>query len=183
MSGNVPRRVTDGVTCRPVLRRLFTIASAVSLLLCVATCVLWVRSTGGPPWDEVYAVRATCSYGLGMEPGRAVGFLQRQGPAYRGGDPGDAWFDPGGVRYVRVTADGVRRWNLVLPAWLVAAAAAVPPVCWLVAPLRRRHRGRSGLCPSCGYDLRATPDRCPECGRAVPHAGPGPDGAPERETP
>jgi hypothetical protein len=57
--------------------------------------------------------------------------------------------------------------RISFPYWSLFFAVSAGP--WLLlspAILRSHRRRRRGLCPSCGYDLRATPGRCPECGRA-----------------
>lgn len=37
---------------------------------------------------------------------------------------------------------------------------------WTFRVETKRRQIARGVCPSCGYDLRATPERCPECGAA-----------------
>lgn len=53
-----------------------------------------------------------------------------------------------------------------LPLWSVFFAT--PPLLWLCRRLRRRRLIRQGRCRVCGYDLRASPASCPECGTASP---------------
>jgi predicted Zn-ribbon and HTH transcriptional regulator len=48
--------------------------------------------------------------------------------------------------------------------WPLAAVATVLPAIWVGKFHRRRLRVALGQCAACGYDLRATPERCPECG-------------------
>lgn len=61
---------------------------------------------------------------------------------------------------------------IVIPCWALAIPAATPPMLlWGIPWLRhRRRKSRDwrGLCPACGYDLRASVGRCPECGAEPP---------------
>lgn len=53
---------------------------------------------------------------------------------------------------------------VVLPWWLVQGALVLLCVGAFVPMKRHLHRVRTGLCWHCGYDIRTTRDRCPECG-------------------
>jgi hypothetical protein len=74
-----------------------------------------------------------------------------------------------GLFYWNATAVGFSQNGFVvaLPLWLIGGVSAVILVLWATKYIiyRRLHPEPSGLCSNCGYDLRATPDCCPECGK------------------
>ena len=85
--------------------------------------------------------------------------------------------EPGRPDWVRPERSGIQQYSyfsfgarplvnelsvLNFPQYLVMVLLAFPAVLWLKSRFRSRKVGT--FCQRCGYDLRATPDRCPECG-------------------
>lgn len=113
------------------------------------------------------------------EPGRAAEGMNGYYDVRRWAD------NPGLIRRPDwVTAGfGVRRWQQTvtaygpaytnyylgasIPFWLLAVLCGVGPALHARRQRVRRRRRAGGLCLACGYDLRGTPEQCPECGTGV----------------
>ena len=182
-----------------MIRRLFMILSALSLLLCVALCALWLRSF---VWEDsvclgrlenrnrIFYLTSNSGH-LEMEVSRynrrRIQFVcDDAGPVPVATKPPEVsegpWFGYS-TRTLRSIAsekaERVPRFRTSLagppsrraiehqidaPYWLMVLIMSLLTLA-AVYIRRRSHLSRAaGLCPSCGYDLRATPDQCPECG-------------------
>jgi hypothetical protein len=180
---------------RRTIRIFINIATAFSALLCILILGLWVRSYSTS--ERLIYRDTDGARHLRSAPGHIVlGFdlsdWSHQPSSYYGwrfesdpptsavndlievlvlsissGDTSEHW-DHGGFAWSRWRSASRKSSiaRLVLPFWFLVLFTAILPLSRLLFRLRTK-RDPHGLCRLCGYDLRATPDRCPECGTAV----------------
>ena len=170
----------------------YTLASLTifSLLLCLLICFAWLRSfrlfetiewdtANGRAFISSSGGRGAIAYVKILEPvGQILDPIGHGGTIYRrNGDPlpladeGPSLSEVGHHVHCFLfdwrdghSTEWFRRWRLILPWWLPFTLTALLPALALQHRLRHARRARTGFCPKCDYDLRATPNRCPECG-------------------
>lgn len=165
------------MTHRPTkhrLRILLNALTALSLILCVATVLLWLRSYSPHPPPKMYGDHRFYDRGFGASYRGAL-TLVHYNPEHGRDRPFDelSWrlhdFELSRWQGGNGWNSGWQYTSVGAPCWAVCLVTAILPILWVYR--RRKQPFRPGLCPTCGYDLRATPDRCPECGTIRPEKG------------
>ena len=173
---------------RPLARLLPNAATFLSVVMCLAAIAAWVRSEFAKDtfqwhsprsrlfWTFGYA-EGLCWFGRmdassGLPPGFTV---SSSVPPGRWAVESNLRANPDHVNFAGVlwsreqtvptTADDTDIRVLAIPLGIPIAMSAPLTARAIFLLVKRRRRPKPGLCPSCGYDLRATPERCPECGR------------------
>jgi len=155
-----------------MLRHLYLIPLVLSLLLFAATIWLWVRSYQGP--DELtWQTQSGRLYELISGHGTfdilcIPRWPQKEGTRYYRENPHVYYGTRYSKRLLGFGTDviwpeyGGRYVNI--PHWFVTCICAGAAFLFARVWWRRRVRDLAGRCGKCGYDMRATPQRCPECG-------------------
>ena len=146
--------------------------------MCVACAAIAVRSYWRQDCGEVDILNSRTTFGASRGSVR-LEMLQRSPHHHSYISLADSrTIPPYDFRFPRSSWLGVKySWNLqsgnfnpprhflsvLFPLWITVILTAILPALWIWRHLRRQ-LGNENLCTQCGYDLRATPDRCPECG-------------------
>lgn len=200
---------------------MFNILAVLSLLMCAAVCVLWVRARTGSDqvtwtydrwladgsaassqahlstdrrrvwlrvnWGEVGPPNGQLVWGYYMNADQSGGRprLRFDRQPY---DPWTLWILGNLDRDAGTSGWGPLQWQFAsrsrpkdgddhcvigvgVAYWMLALLLLVPPGLWVRRFRRQRRAARVGKCPKCGYDLRASPERCPECGQRREEGG------------
>lgn len=175
--------MSGAVVVRPDMRAALNLLTLLSALACATTLALWLRG-----YRALDRVMYETSYGTGAEGASFRGELMLHvfGADARFSGGARRYYESGPVEQVEFfPRPRLRWWNwlgfdaflvnrpngtardllLFVPDWAVGAATAALPMLHLFGRRSAKRRQAQGLCRRCGYDLRATPERCPECGK------------------
>ena len=138
-----------------MLRKTLTILSLIGLLLSVGL------------WGVSHLATDYNAFDTNLIQGYLIVVDPRAGTSYSKGlfDPELGWYAVGLHNLPDAwRSDSKVGWYIRIRLWIPSLLFAIMTL-WAVAPAyRRRKRKKLGLCLKCGYDLRGSKDRCPECG-------------------